>query len=243
MIMLQAIACSHGVEPVKNGTALTSTKATLRAQMYSAMLRTSLAVLKAAAIENPRLITALTAVISAQKRNGMLIQDAKGVDAPSQDTAASDYQVENSVATSDVGTLEHPAMCARLRSRLSALRALPEAMCDLESASCFSLSPPCLGQNGLQNRQTRNDQRFTTDLTWTFLLARRRSMPSCIVALTFRHARTARMRWERVAFLKAPKSGARRDNSVVSAGVLRSVSVNPKNSAMRADEEIPASIM
>jgi hypothetical protein len=88
--------------------------------------------LKAAAIENPRLITALTAVISAQKRNGMLIQDAKGVDAPSQDTAASDYQVENSVATSDVGTLEHPAMCARLRSRLSALRALPEAMCDLE---------------------------------------------------------------------------------------------------------------
>ena len=110
--MLQAIACSHGVEPVKNGTALTSTKATLRAQVYSATLRTSLAVLKAAAIENPRLITALTAVISAQKRNGMLIQDAKGVDAPSQDTAASDYQVENSVATSDVGTLEHPAMCA-----------------------------------------------------------------------------------------------------------------------------------
>ena len=84
----------------------------------------------------------------------------------------------------------------------------------------------------LQNRQTRNDQRFTPDLTWIALLARRRSMPSCIVALTFRHARTARMRWERVAFLKAPKSGARRDNSVVSAGVLRSVSVNPKNSAM-----------
>jgi hypothetical protein len=43
------------------------------------MLRTSFAVLKAAAIENPRLITALTAVISAQKRNGMLIQDAYGV--------------------------------------------------------------------------------------------------------------------------------------------------------------------
>src|SRR6267154_5492366 len=127
MIMLQAIACSHGVEPVKNGTALTSTKATLRAQVYSATLRTSLAVLKAAAIENPRLITALTAVISAQKRNGILIQDANGVD-----TASSDYQVENSVATSDVGTLEDPAMCARLRSRLSALRALPEAMCDLE---------------------------------------------------------------------------------------------------------------
>src|SRR5712671_3278502 len=69
----------------------------------------------------------------------------------------------------------------------------------------------------LPNRQTRNDQRFTTDLTWIFLLARRRSMPLCIVALTFRHARTARMRWERVAFLKAPKSGARRDNSVVYA--------------------------
>ena len=59
---------------------------------------------------------------------------------------------------------------------------------------------------------------------------------------TSRHARTARTRWERVAFLKATKSGARRDN-LVSAGVLRSVSVNPKNSAMRADEEIPASIM
>jgi hypothetical protein len=84
----------------------------------------------------------------------------------------------------------------------------------------------------LQNRQTRNDQRFTPDLTWISLLARRRSMPSCIVALTFRHARTARMRWERVAFLKAPKTGAGRDNLVVSAGVLRSVSVNPKNSAM-----------
>ena len=81
-------------------------------------------------------------------------------------------------------------------------------------------------------RQTRNDQRFTPDLTWISLLARRRSMPSCIVALTFRHARTARMRWERVAFLKAPKTGAGRDNLVVSAGVLRSVSVNPKNSAM-----------
>ena len=151
MIMLQAIACSHGVEPVKNGTALTSTKATLRAQVYSATLRTSLAVLKAAAIENPRLITALTAVISAQKRNGMLIQDANGVDAPSQDTASSDYQVENSVATSDVGTLEHPSMCARLRSRLSVLRALPEAMCDLEkSASWFSLPPPCRGQNAFR---------------------------------------------------------------------------------------------
>ena len=146
MIMLQAIACSHGVEPVKNGTALTSTKATLRAQVYSATLRTSLAVLKAAAIENPRLITALTAVISAQKRKGMLIQDANGVE-----TASSDYQVENSVATSDVGTLEHPSMCARLRSRLSVLRALPEAMCDLEkSASCFSLSPPCRGQNAFR---------------------------------------------------------------------------------------------
>src|SRR5437879_12523822 len=74
MIMLQAIACSHGVEPVKNGTALTSTKATLRAQVYSAILRTSFAVLKAAAIENPRLTTVLTAVINAQKRKGMLIQ-------------------------------------------------------------------------------------------------------------------------------------------------------------------------
>src|SRR5712675_386125 len=74
MIMLQAIASSHGVEPVRNGTALAITKATLRAQVYSAMLRTSSAVLKTAAIENPRLIAALTAVISAQKRNGMFIE-------------------------------------------------------------------------------------------------------------------------------------------------------------------------
>jgi hypothetical protein len=78
MIMLLAIANSHGVEPVRNGTALTITKATLRAQVYSAVLRTSFAVLKAAATENPRLITALTVVINAQKRNGMFIQDAHG---------------------------------------------------------------------------------------------------------------------------------------------------------------------
>jgi hypothetical protein len=82
MIMLQAIANSHGVEPVTKGTALTITRATLRAQVYNAMLRTSLAVLRAAAIENPRLITALTVVINAQKRNGMFIQDAYGADAP-----------------------------------------------------------------------------------------------------------------------------------------------------------------
>jgi hypothetical protein len=83
MIMLQAIASSHGVEPVRNGTALTIAKATLRAQVYSgAVLRTSFAVLKAAATENPRLITALTVVINAQKRNGMFIQDAYGADAP-----------------------------------------------------------------------------------------------------------------------------------------------------------------
>src|SRR5258707_4412094 len=60
---------------------------------------------------------------------------------------------------------------------------------------------------------------------------------------TSRHARTARTRRERVAFLKEPKSGARRDHSVVSAGVLGSVSINPKNLAMLAAEEIPASIM
>jgi hypothetical protein len=81
----------------------------------------------------------------------MLIQDANGVDAPSQDTASSDYQVENSVATPDLGTLEHPAMCARLRSRLSALRTLPKAMYDPEkSASCFSRSPPRRGQNAFR---------------------------------------------------------------------------------------------
>jgi len=77
----------------------------------------------------------------------MLIQDANGVDAPSQDTASRDYQAENSVATSDVATLEHPVMCARL----SALRALPEVMRDLEkSASCFSLLPPCRAQNAFR---------------------------------------------------------------------------------------------
>ena len=80
--MLQAIANSHGVEPVRNGTALTITKATLRAQVYSAVLRTSFAGLKAAATENPRLITALTVVINAHKRNGMFICDAYGADAP-----------------------------------------------------------------------------------------------------------------------------------------------------------------
>jgi hypothetical protein len=141
MIMLQAIACSHGVEPVKNGTALTSTKATLRAQVYSAILRTSFAVLKAAAIENPRLTTALTAVINAQKRKGNAHSDAYGADAPSQNTASSDYQVETSVATSDVGTLEHPAMWARLRSRLSALRTLPKAT--TRSGEVCTMRFPC----------------------------------------------------------------------------------------------------
>jgi hypothetical protein len=39
--------------------------------------------LKAAAIENPRLITALIAVVIAQKRNGMVIEDAYLADAVS----------------------------------------------------------------------------------------------------------------------------------------------------------------
>ena len=43
MIMLQTIANSHGVAPVRNGTAPTITKATLRAQVYRAVLRTSFA--------------------------------------------------------------------------------------------------------------------------------------------------------------------------------------------------------
>src|SRR6267142_5981059 len=79
-----------------------------------------------------------------------------------------------------------------------------------KSAPCFFLVVSTPRPERLQNRQTRNDQRFTPDLTWISLLARRRSMPSCIVALTFRHARTARMRWERVAFLTAPTTGAGR---------------------------------
>jgi hypothetical protein len=37
--------------------------------------------LKVAAIENPRLIAELTAVINAQKRNGVFIQDAYGAEA------------------------------------------------------------------------------------------------------------------------------------------------------------------
>src|ERR1700682_831193 len=98
MIMLQAIACNHGVEPVRNGTALTITKATLRAQVYSAMVRTSFVVLKTAAIENPRLITALAAVISAHKRNGMFIQDAYRAGAhfwaaAQSSTAAADWSI------------------------------------------------------------------------------------------------------------------------------------------------------
>jgi hypothetical protein len=136
-------------------------------------------------------------------------------------------------ATFGIGPLEHPAMCARLRSRLSALQSLAIATRDpAKSALCFSLSSRPRGQNDRQNRQTRNDQRFTTELTWISLSARRCLMPSRIRAPTFRHAHTARMRWERVAFLKALKSEACRDNLVVSAGVLRGVSVNPTNSAM-----------
>ena len=63
----------QGVGGDKNGTALASATATLRAQVYSATLRTSFAGVKVAAMENPRLITALTAVISAQTINDMFI--------------------------------------------------------------------------------------------------------------------------------------------------------------------------
>ena len=60
---------------MKRSTSMLDMTALKRGRLgYSAILRTSFAVLKAAAIENPRLTTALTAVINAQKRKGMLIQ-------------------------------------------------------------------------------------------------------------------------------------------------------------------------
>ena len=53
-----------------------------------------------------------------------------------------------------------------------------------------------------------------------------------ILSSASRQARTARMRGERVAFLKALKSGTGRSNLVVSAGALNVASVSPKNFAM-----------
>src|SRR5882672_2629563 len=82
---------------------------------------------------------------AAVQKEGNAHSDAYGADAPSQDTASSDYQVETSVATSDVGTLEHPAMWARLRSRPSALRTLPYDRSG-EVCTMLSLSSPRRGQ-------------------------------------------------------------------------------------------------
>ena len=73
MIMLHAMAWSHPVDPVTNGTALAIIKATLRAQAYSAIVRAVPVAARAAAIENPRLMVALIAVIDAQKMNGTVI--------------------------------------------------------------------------------------------------------------------------------------------------------------------------
>ena len=70
MIMLNAMACSHWVDPVRNGTAPATTKATLRAQAYNAMVRASPVEPRTAATENPKLMIALTAVTDAQKTNG-----------------------------------------------------------------------------------------------------------------------------------------------------------------------------
>jgi len=95
--------------------------------------------------------------------------------------------------------------------------------------------------------KTRNDQRFTTDLTWTFFIG-----PTPLNAFVYRGAPRSAMLarrgcgGERVGFpQKHRRAAARRGNkSVVSAGVLTQPyqSNQPKNSAMRADEEIPASI-
>ena len=63
MIMLHAMDWSHSVDPVINGAALAITKAMLRVAP------------RAPAIENPRLMIALIAVIDAQKMNGTVIRN------------------------------------------------------------------------------------------------------------------------------------------------------------------------
>jgi hypothetical protein len=73
MIMLNAMASIHPVDPVRNGTALAIIKATLRAQAYSAIVPAVPVAPRAAAIENPRLMIALIVVIDPQKTNGTVI--------------------------------------------------------------------------------------------------------------------------------------------------------------------------
>jgi hypothetical protein len=59
--------------PFRNSTALAITKAMLRAQ--AAMVRAVPVAPRAAAIENPRLMIALIAVIDAQNMNGTVIRN------------------------------------------------------------------------------------------------------------------------------------------------------------------------
>jgi precorrin isomerase len=68
------MASSHSVEPVKNGTALATTKATLRAQAYNAIVRALPVSFMTAAREKPRLTTALSPVTNAQTMKGANIR-------------------------------------------------------------------------------------------------------------------------------------------------------------------------
>jgi hypothetical protein len=73
MIMLQAMAWSHPLDPVTNGTVLAIARAVLLAQAYRAMVRAASVAPRAAVMANPRLMIALIAVIDAQRMYGRVI--------------------------------------------------------------------------------------------------------------------------------------------------------------------------
>src|SRR5439155_27244771 len=96
------------------------------------------------------------------EKEGNAHSDVYGADAPSQDTASSDYQVETSVAMSDVGTLEHPRDVGEIALEIKRIADLAKGY-DRSGEVCTVLflvvSTP--RPERLQNRQKRNDQRFT----------------------------------------------------------------------------------
>jgi hypothetical protein len=74
-IMQEATATSHSYEPLNRGTRQIAASAVLRAAAYSALTRDSPSAERAAAIEKPRLTSALVMVMAAQSKNGVVIRE------------------------------------------------------------------------------------------------------------------------------------------------------------------------
>jgi hypothetical protein len=72
-IMQEATATSHSYELLNRGTRQIAASAVLRAVAYSALMRDSPSAERTAAIEKPRLTSALVMVMAAQSKNGVVI--------------------------------------------------------------------------------------------------------------------------------------------------------------------------